>query len=60
MQEHIHEHHDSGSGAYMFLTFIVVLVVVGLLLWRFLPARDQNGIDVNVSGTLPEGTSQQQ
>ncbi len=60
--EHIiHEHGDGGSGAMMFLAFIVVLVVAGLLLWRFLPVGGRNkDIDVNVSGNLPGGSSQQQ
>lgn len=59
VEEHIHEHSDSGSGAMMFLAFIVVLVVVGLLLWRFIPVGGENrDIDINVSGELPGGSSQ--
>ena len=50
MAQEIHEiHHDEGmSGALVFLGIIIALVVVGLLLWRFVPQS---------SAPAPSGTS---
>ncbi len=37
----VHHHDDlgTGTGVYVFLAFIITLLVVGLLVWRFLPSR---------------------
>lgn len=59
--EEIHEHHhdSAGSGWATILTTLLVLVVLGLLLWNFLPIRGENNdasLDVNINP--PAGQTQ--
>lgn len=56
---HEHHHHDSeGSSLATIATIVIALLVLGFLLWNFLPVRDgSNTIDVNLN---PGGTGQAQ
>lgn len=52
--EEIHEHHHedahSGSSLATILTVLVALLVIGILLWNFLPIRSQEStLDVNLN-----------
>lgn len=53
-----HHDHGTGSGLATILISIVVLLVLGFLLWNFLPVRNDS-TDLNVNVTPPIGGENQ-